>query len=389
MSSALKSKETDTVGLRLAEANGRLRANKYAVTIQRIGDRLYLRATLPPRPGSTKTEDYQQRISIAKAHPQGVQIAEAEAKAIRVLLDKKIFSWEPYLKNADATNAPTLPQTVDEWVGAFEEDYFQRRKKDHKSLTTWEGDYNLAFCKLPAGELLTVDLLKNAILKTDPDTRTRKRFCIVLGALARFAGLDFNPKPLAGKYSPKRVLPRNLPEDSEIVEWYYKIKNPCWQWVYGILATYGLRNHEVFFVDWEQLQSGSPIVSVTDGKTGFRRVWPCHPEWFEQFNLQQVQLPPIDINRPNKKLGMACTKYLRKTAKLPFQVYNLRHCWAIRTLEYGLDVTLAAQQMGHSVAVHTELYHHWITERHHQRAFELLMLRPDRPQPPPIPEHLA
>jgi hypothetical protein len=27
-----------------------------------------------------------------------------------------------------------------------------------------------------------------------------------------------------------------------------KLTNPAWQWVYGMMATYGLRNHEVFFL---------------------------------------------------------------------------------------------------------------------------------------------
>ena len=57
-------------------------------------------------------------------------------------------------------------------------------------------------------------------------------------------------------------------------------------------------------------------------------------------------------------------------------------CWAIRTLEFGLDISLAAQQMGHSAQVHSELYHHWISERHHQRAFELMMHRSERPDAP-------
>jgi hypothetical protein len=38
-----------------------------------------------------------------------------------------------------------------------------------------------------------------------------------------------------------------LPSDEVIVEWYDRIPNPTWRYVYGIMATYGLRNHEVFF----------------------------------------------------------------------------------------------------------------------------------------------
>jgi len=66
------------------------------------------------------------------------------------------------------------------------------------------------------------------------------------------------------------------------------------------------------------------------------------------------------------------------------QECQLRHRWAVRTLEYGLDISLAAQQMRHSVQVHSDIYHHWITEDVHRRAFNALMLRPDRPRPPKL-----
>ncbi len=46
--------------------------------------------------------------------------------------------------------------------------------------------------------------------------------------------------------------------------------------------------------------------------------------------------------------------------------------WAIRTLELGLDQTLAAQQMGHSREIHDKIYHRWIDQSVHQRAFEFL-----------------
>jgi hypothetical protein len=41
-------------------------------------------------------------------------------------------------------------------------------------------------------------------------------------------------------------------------------------------------------------------------------------------------------------------------------------------MRMGLNLTLAAQQLGHSVAIHTDLYHRWISEKTHQEAFEAL-----------------
>ena len=153
-----------------------------------------------------------------------------------------------------------------------------------------------------------------------------------------------------------------------------------------MLATYGLRNHEVFRIDFNSIAKGDYIVRVGENsKTGSRRVWPCYPEWFEQFKLQDVKLPQCNLDRSNADVGHVVTVWFKRN--IPFQAYNLRHCWAVRTLEFGLDISLAAQQMGHSNQVHSELYHHWISERYHQRAFELMMMRPERPQPPVVLGH--
>lgn len=226
--------------------------------------------------------------------------------------------------------------------------------------------------------------MKTAILATQPDTRTRKRFCSTLGALAKFAGINFNTSKYSGNYSPTSRKPRDLPTDNLIVEWYSEIPDYKWRWVFGMLATYGLRNHEVFFLDLQELRAGNKIISVLQGKTGYRRIWPYHPEWFDQFSLQNVKIPDINCDRNNSVIGRTVTQRFRRNDRLPFKVYDLRHCWAIRTFEYGIDISLAAQQMGHSLQVHSTLYHTWTTEQYHQRAFDLAMNKSDRSHPPQL-----
>jgi hypothetical protein len=44
------------------------------------------------------------------------------------------------------------------------------------------------------------------------------------------------------------------------------------------------------------------------------------------------------------------------------------------TLEDPPD-TVAARMMGHSVAIHTRTYHHWITRRDQQQAVEAALSR--------------
>lgn len=117
---------------RIAQANGRLKAAKVGAAIARVGDRLTIRATLPPKPDSDKDRPYQQRLFLGyHANPTGVKLAEAEARKIGALLDCGDFEWNPYLsEKLDAA------LTVGDWVTKFEVDYFTRRARTTKSETT-------------------------------------------------------------------------------------------------------------------------------------------------------------------------------------------------------------------------------------------------------------
>lgn len=362
---------------RIEQANGRLKAANVGVVIELHGTRLYLRAMLPPKPGTTK-QPSQQRISLSnqgiRANPIGIKEAEAEARKVGALLARREFSWEAYLKPQDK---PSLI-TVGDWVKRFEADYFSSIARTPESETTWRGDYLKVFNKLPIDATLSSEILIAAILNTAPNTRTRKRTVMVLTRLAKFAQLDVDFKNLAGNYSPTKVAPRDLPDDYAIASWYYKIPAGCWRWAYGVLATYGLRNHELFYLDFSKF----PVVLVQDGKTGQRWVYPVYPEWATDWELKDVCLPKCS-GKTNSDLGNRVTHAFKRLG-VPFHPYDLRHAWAVRSLEFGLDVSLAAQQMGHSVKVHSDIYHHWISEDVHQRAFNALINKSDRPKPPEI-----
>lgn len=368
----------------LKQANSRLKSANVGVTIEVRGTRLCLRATLPPKPNSIMISPHQQRIGLGiRANPAGVVTAEIEARKVGALVDCNEFSWQPYLKTSIIlpTEAPTI--TIAEWIALLERDYFQRRAKTPESQSTWKKDYWAILQRLPPDQVLSRDVLLATLLQTAPDTKTRQRACKALSTLAKFAGIELDTKPLAGNYNPQRVNPRNLPEEQLIADWYKRIDNPAWRWAYGMIATFGLRPHEIFYIDSSRLELGDYLISVTNGKTKARQVWAFYPEWIEQFHLCDRQVPEV-TGRNNSELGERCSQYFHRNAELPFKPYDLRHCWAIRTLEFGLDITLAAQQMGHSAQVHSNLYHHWISAKHHKRAFEALIQRSDRPKPPEI-----
>lgn len=358
---------------RLAQTNGRLKSAKVGVTVEVMGDRLYLRSTFPPRPGSRRVHPYQQRVALGyHANPAGLKLAEQEARKVGALLDCGEFDWSVYVKSDIHTHV----QTVGDWIAKFEQDYFTRRARNPKSETTWRHDYIKVFSTLDVDAQLTPAVLLQAIASTAPDTRTRKRFVDVLSRLAKFAGMEVELAHLKGGYSTRTTEPRDIPADRLIAQWRGKIPNPSWQWAYGILATYGLRNHELFYLDPTRL----PVLLVQDGKTGFRRVYPLYPEWVEEWQLAKVMTPNCS-GKTNSDLGNRVTHAFKRYG-IPFTPYDLRHAWAIRSLEFGMPVELAEQQMGHSVDVHCKTYHRWISEEVHQRAFEVMLMRADRPHPP-------
>lgn len=366
---------------KLKEVNQRLKQANTGVTLIQKGNSLYARGTFPPKPGSAKTEPHQQEIALkVRAHLAGLTEAEARAKKIGTEMVLKEFNWANYSTRPLST-AET--KTVADWVREFETDYFQRRSRTPKSESTWGGSYQTYLKRLPQDDLLTTDLLNRAIRNTSPDSCTRAYMCFSYQALGRFAGLEVEfVKALRGTYSSSRPKKRDLPADEEIVEAILQLKNPEWHRVAGILATYGLRPHEIFHLDTQALESGQSLsIKVLENtKTGERTVPPLYPEWIEQFNLRDKQLPQVS-GRDNRALGASVGKHFRAKG-MPFRPYDLRHCWAVRALRFGVPVSLAAKWMGHSVEIHTETYQAWISEEMETEVYEKSLQNPNRPQAP-------
>ena len=355
---------------KVAQANGRLKAGKVGVAIEIRGDRLCLRATFPPRPGSSATGPHQQRLSLkVHANPAGLKIAEQEARRIGVLLDSGSFDWAEFLGDE-------APDTCVDWIVKYEQDYFSRHRRSPATETTWQTDYQRVFDALPQSHPLTLAVCEQLIRTKAPDSRTRRRYVDALSRLCRFAGLEPDFQSLRGNYSALRVVPRELPLDADIDRVRLTIPNPEWRRLYGLLAVYGLRPHEAFSLDLSQF----PLARVGEAtKTGSRIVYPFYPEWAETWDL--VGSLPSVTGKNNTALGHRVNHAFQRY-QIPFPPYHLRHCWAVRSLEFGLDLSLAAAQMGHSVSVHSQIYHAWISEDLHARAYRSLIANPDRPRPP-------
>jgi integrase len=367
----------------ITQVNRRLKLARLGLQVERRGETLTLRGTLPPRPGSDRQHPYQQRIPLKlPANKEGLKLAEQEAKVVAVRLIEQSFTWQPYLVERGLVLATA---ELTDKIAAFEAHYWEQAiadpaKRAASVQSTWQKAYAPYLRKLQdlcdRRPTLTLPEAIVATVKATPaHSRSRQVCCTALAAFAAFLGvsLPVNLKTFWGKYGTSRTQMRRLPSDEEIVTWFHKIPNPAWQGVYGIMAVYGLRNHEVFFCDYSALSGGdndAAIEVLETTKTGAHDVWPFPPQWIEEFSLRDLTLPNLEIDLAKttlQRIGQQVTLQFRRYG-IPFTPYDLRHAWAVRTILLGLPDTVAARMMGHSVAIHNRTYHRWITRRDQQQA---------------------
>jgi integrase len=213
---------------------------------------------------------------------------------------------------------------------------------------------------------------------------------------------------------------RRIPTTAAIEEWLDQViaEDPLWGWVFAMIATYGLRPHEVWHIDGLPDADGLITIGVAARhikvtKTGFRAAVPLPPAWVERYQLggangsqQLAELRrrhrprfvnedglPFDGERDqvkrcdnNERLGAICCHKLRSCdARAEFELrhklyawveiapaegrrraqrrrercvpYDLRHAYAIRARETtSWSYADVAAVMGHSPEVHRRTY---------------------------------
>ena len=227
---------------------------------------------------------------------------------------------------------------------------------------------------------------------------------------------------------------RFIPRTGDIEEWLDQLQelDPFRAWVMAMVATYGLRNHEVWHLDslpGEDRDDGR-LISVghfsangsgTQTKTGHRFAIALPEAWLDRYRLNdhnhsRAMLAELRRRKPiktveradgtvqfinNEQLGRVLTHWMRNSGRpdreLPVhlygyhqprqlpgkpkpkekrercKLYDLRHAWALRARETTTwSTSLKAQAMGHSEAVHARRY--LVEERAEHRRQGLLQL---------------
>ena len=386
----------------LAEQNAVLCAAGIGLRLEKRGERLGLRGPLPCRQG--RAAHPVQRISLGlPATTEGLEQAKAQLKEVLRQLQHQCFDWslwarpsKPSAKQRPETNGPRCQDrggftpVLQDFEAAFFSDP-RRRRNPSGAKTTWSSAYSpylrrMAAMAEAAGRPLDRRLFEEVLESYEPTSRSRQQCGTALAALARHraVALPDNWSERAAGYGLHAAQFRRLPSDSQIVQGIEQVPNPGWRLAYGLMATYGLRNHEVFFCDLSALAPGGDRVIrvLPTSKTGEHQVWPFQPDWVERFGLEQLgeapQLLPkvsTDLRRTTlQQVGRRVAEQFHRYG-LSHTPYDLRHAWAVRTIHIGLPDTVSARMMGHSVAIHTRTYHHWITRRDQQQAVDTALAR--------------
>jgi integrase len=351
-----------------------------------------LQGTFPCRPGDVgKNGSANKQYTISAgfvANDLGVKTAVAKARELDLLLITKQFQWTPELLGKKAQKI-TITQTensqkfIKELIQEYEHEFWKTHEKNRQGIRTWETHYIRHLKKLPPDITLTSQAVEIALQKTKPNSLSRFYLSWQLKKFCKFCQIDV--VDTIDSYTTAKPTPstRKIPSDEQIIQGYHLIGSSLsphaskdnltlpqqWQWMYGMLATYGLRPHELFAVDLQAYLSPSNTFhlvtlnpELTGGtKTGERNcgIPPLHPHWIDLFDLKNVRFPQHETTLSNKT---AKIQLRFRTTNIGFRPYDLRHAYAIRGHRFRVPIKTMADYMGHTVQEHTKTYQRWMSE---------------------------
>ncbi|MEA5573081.1 site-specific integrase [Calothrix sp. UHCC 0171] len=376
------------------KVNLRLKSAKTKVTIRESNGSLQLRATLPIKPGDKDTngtgrKQYNLSLNIP-ASLDGLKTAEEEAYELGKLIARKTFEWnDKYLGNEAIKKDFQLNlKTIGELLEKFEEEYFKTHQRTVKSEHTFFYYFSRTKRYTNLQDLATAENLINSITKIDKAwarynaARAISAFCVTFKIEVDLSTYSKIPENNS----------RKIPSDTEISAGIIKfeeylnhrgnqvnedVKNSwqLWRWTYGMLAVFGLRPRELFInpdIDW---WLNSENIDLTwkvdkDCKTGERQALPLYKQWIEEFDLRNpkyLEMLAVAISKKDKNKHAEITALTQRVSwwfrkiGLDFKPYDLRHAWAIRAHILGIPIKAAADNLGHSVQVHTQTYQRWFS----------------------------
>lgn len=385
---------------KLAEANNNLKRDRVRVRIKQTGNSLQLRATLPLKPddsnpsGKSKKQ-YDLSLGIP-ANLEGLKTAIEESYELGKLIARHTFEWnDKYLgiKFREKNREKQQIKTIGELLDKFEENYYKTRQITITSQNTFANYIAVIKRNFSLTTLATKNNFESVI---NTATGNKKNELIaVCSVFIKTFQLEFTLDVKRDSVTPKF---REIPNDEKIIQSFElfekfalnrKNTNICdatdtwemWRWVYGMLATFGLRPRELFVKPdinwWTSTQNIDRTWKVhKDTKTGYREVIPFVPEWIELFDLTNSRSLTILEKKISQITSVQHINWMRRDISrwfrkigIEFQPYDLRHACAIRSHLQGIPIKAAADNLGHTVDEHTKTYQRWFGMENRKKAF--------------------
>ncbi|MGK7936519.1 MAG: hypothetical protein AB4206_12090 [Xenococcaceae cyanobacterium] len=373
----------------------------------------------------------------------GIREAEKIAAMVTNQLVAGQYSdkWLNSLLGRSKPNEAKKQLTCAEMITEYKEYWFRENVRLKSPMGAWTRRFRHLDAKLTRKkEPINEKTIREIIEVTDKNSFARTSTIQALICFCDYFSLNEFEKIIkhykAGN-KPKTKT-REVPSDNLIASIYhlrFEPKPNCpknylhryaqWQFLYGLLATYGLRVHEAWNIanwdkpvtlqdgDWVEInlgdddslnlarqhQGGNKVIpSITDPnnkrhilaikrdtKTGFRMAIPLSPkgyDWIEEFNLvSKLNLPDIDnpLEYENKDgIMRRCTgsvvRWFRRN-NYGFSAHALRHAYNHRAHQLGLYAADIADSLGHSITMNQGTY---LKSRNIDRKIEMANEAADR-----------
>lgn len=355
----------------------------------------------------------------------GIKEAERLARRVSAQLEANQFTWDWFnalIGKPVETSKSEKQKTCDEMLKAYKAYYFKEKASLKSVKQSWyQSSRYLEKVLTDNNQPISLEIIRQIVELTSNNSPVRDRtLASITNFLNYFDIVDYEKviKKYKVNNNPKPKK-RNVPSDRRIVNVYqkgfspvprcpqkYLYKYPKWQFLYGLLAIYGLRIHEAWNIknwdssvtlkngDWvlvtdtssnevETIYEGSKITipAILDPenktkilcighetKTGYRMAIPLSPEgqdWVSDFNLiQPLNLP--DIPNPLQRMqigenenGLTCatrTCNWFRGHKYGFTPHDLRHAYNHRGHNQGINLAALCQSLGHLPETNTSTY---------------------------------
>lgn len=373
------------------QANSELDVDKCRIKLKLTSpNAIALQGTFPCKPGDVGkngSPNKQYIISFGMpANDGGIKTAKAKARELDWQLTTKTFQWTAELLGKQSqkivVEQDKPARLIGELIQEYEKEFWKTHEKNRQGIGTWNDAYWKHLKRLPQDVPLSEDVLIQSLDKTKPSSRTRFYLVWQLKKFCNFCGFDANKVINSYGATKFKVTPRDIPLDAKVIEGFNQLGTPLplnaskkaippeqWQWAYGMIATYGLRPHELFAIDLDAYTSPTNKYNlitldprITDGtKTGERKCGlpPLHPEWVELFELKNIRFLQL-TGGLRSRVGRIAIKF--KASGIEFNPYDLRHAYAIRGHRLRIPIKTMADYMGHTVEEHTTTYQRWMSK---------------------------